>query len=152
MTTCHTNGHEDVDKTRWLSLHATSHATEPGMRDQMITATLACLRLYVQHKNTGILCQSVIKGEGAWSLRKPEWRTSTEVLNQKIDRQSKTVTLKVIVAPVVNFCLFVFTFYNCIVPKGFLQWKFGLPSQGKASCDRVVLPYLRCMLVVLVFL
>ena len=33
----------------------------------------------------------------------------------------------------------------------FSQRKFGLPSPGKASCDRVALPNLRCMLGVLVF-
>ena len=31
---------------------------------------------------------------------------------------------------------------------GFLHGKFGLPSQGKASCNRVALPNLGCMLVV----
>ena len=34
---------------------------------------------------------------------------------------------------------------------GFSHGKFGLPSPGKASCDRVALPNLRCMLDVLVF-
>ena len=33
----------------------------------------------------------------------------------------------------------------------FFRGKFGLPSPGKASCDRVALPNLRCMLSVLVF-
>ena len=44
-------------------------------------------------------------------------------------------------------------FYNCIVMSqwNFSQRKFGLPSLGKASCDRIALPNLRCMLGVLVF-
>ena len=33
----------------------------------------------------------------------------------------------------------------------FSHGKFGLPSTGKASCDRVALPNLRCMLGILVF-
>ena len=47
--------------------------------------------------------------------------------------------------------VFTFTFYNCIAPMGFLPRKFGLPSPGKAGCNRVAVPKLRCMLDVLVF-
>ena len=41
--------------------------------------------------------------------------------------------------------------YNCIVPKGLLQWEIRVAFPGKASCDRVAPPKLRCMLDVLVF-
>ena len=41
---------------------------------------------------------------------------------------------------------------NCVVPMGFIpHGNFGLLSPGKASCDRVAQPDLRCMLGVLVF-
>ena len=35
--------------------------------------------------------------------------------------------------------------YNCIVPIGFLPWEIRV-ALGKASCDRVALPNLGCML------
>ena len=49
-----------------------------------------------------------------------------------------------------------FTFHFSLFTTVLSQWdfsygKFGLPSLGKASWDRVALPNLRCMLVVLVF-
>ena len=45
------------------------------------------------------------------------------------------------------------TLNNCIVQMGynFSHRKFGLPSPGKASCDRIGIPNIRCMLCVLVF-
>ena len=46
---------------------------------------------------------------------------------------------------------FIFTFYNSNVPMGFCPGKIGFLSPGKASCDKVALPNLRCMLGVLVF-
>ena len=46
---------------------------------------------------------------------------------------------------------FTFTFYNCIVPVGFLPRENLVAFPGKASCDRVALPNLLCMLGVLVF-
>ena len=49
------------------------------------------------------------------------------------------------------FCVCIFVFYDCIVQLGFSHEKFGLLSPGKASCDRVALPNLPCMLDVLVF-
>ena len=45
---------------------------------------------------------------------------------------------------------FTFTCYNCIAQVGFLPWEIRV-SPGTASCDRVALPNLRCMLGVLVF-
>ena len=42
--------------------------------------------------------------------------------------------------------LCVFFNYNCIVPLGFFPGKFRLLSPEKASCDRVALPNLQCML------
>ena len=52
--------------------------------------------------------------------------------------------------------LFPFSFFFLLFTTGLSQsdlsyGKFGLPSPGKASCDRVALPNLRCMLGVLVF-
>ena len=46
--------------------------------------------------------------------------------------------------------------YNCITAVlsqwvGFLPWEIWLPSPGKASCNRVLLPNLWCMLGVLMF-
>ena len=45
--------------------------------------------------------------------------------------------------------IFIYIFFssnNCIVPLGFLDRKFGFLSPEKASCDRVALPNLQCML------
>ena len=50
-----------------------------------------------------------------------------------------------------NFILYTYTFHNCIDPMGFSNRKFRLPSPGKASCDRVALLNLGCMLGVLRF-
>ena len=44
-----------------------------------------------------------------------------------------------------------FFFYNCTVQVGFSHGKFGLPSPGKVSCDRIAPPNLQCMLGDLVF-
>ena len=45
-------------------------------------------------------------------------------------------------------CFFVF---NLLCQKDFSYGKFLFPSPGKASCDRVALPNLRCMVGVSVF-
>ena len=43
--------------------------------------------------------------------------------------------------------IFSFTFFSTILSQwDFSHRKFGLPSLGKASCDRVALPNLRCTL------
>ena len=44
--------------------------------------------------------------------------------------------------------LFIFTFYNCVAPVGFLPWGIRVAFPWKASYDRFTLPNLRCMLVV----
>ena len=50
------------------------------------------------------------------------------------------------------FIFHFFTFLQLYCPNGIsLMAKFGLLSLGKASCDRVALPNIRCMLGVLVF-
>ena len=48
-----------------------------------------------------------------------------------------------------SFCFLLFTTVFSLWD--FSHGKFGLPSPGKASCDRVALPNLRCMLGVLAF-
>ena len=59
---------------------------------------------------------------------------------------------------VTSFFLFLFFFFFFLTlftallsPWDITYRKFGLPSLGKASCDRVALPNLQCMLGVLVF-
>ena len=47
--------------------------------------------------------------------------------------------------------LFLFFFTTVLSQWDLSHGKFGLPSPEKASCDRVVLPNLRCMLSVLAF-
>ena len=51
----------------------------------------------------------------------------------------------------VCMCVCVCVFYKCIVPIGFLPWEIRVAFLGKASCNRVALPNLRCMLGVIVF-
>ena len=51
----------------------------------------------------------------------------------------------------IYFILFLFTFTTVLSHWDFFHAKFGLPSSRKASCDRVVVPNLWCMLGVLVF-
>ena len=48
------------------------------------------------------------------------------------------------------FCSLSVFFTTVLFQWDFSHRKFGLPSLGKASCDRVALPNLRCMLCVLV--
>ena len=46
---------------------------------------------------------------------------------------------------------YIFTFYNCIVPMGFLPWKIRVAFPGKSLLRQSHVPNLPCMLGVSVF-
>ena len=84
-----------------------------------------------------------------WTVQSKNW-TDTTVHLKKVDPGWKSPWRWFFIIQN-NISLFPFFFTTVLSQLDFSHRKFGLPSLGKASCARVELPNLRCMLGVLVF-
>ena len=84
------------------------------------------------------------------------WRRENDKFLGKFEGALEFCWRNEVINPWTRLLRFSAVSYNCITAVlsqwvGFLPWEIWLPSPGKASCNRVLLPNLWCMLGVLMF-